>query len=304
MVRVHSATVLKSLSKLSEYLNAIERLKTYYPNQIIVHNPTSLSYLYRGLANKEYELLPGLFRKQQDIFDDEGHSVENYRYLAFGKGKDIFQSFIHEASNYIQLSTTDYSRWAEYAQHYGVPTRFLDWSRNPLVALYFACRDQKEKDGKVWLLHAKSYDRAYPEKTAAIMDISRREILDKLIQGEQCCDYPMLYTPFYVDPRTSAQNSYFMVWGAKESRFEEMFSDEKYHMCLPKKDSNVRSYGQHEQEALLFSFLIYADRKQPLLRELDMVGINEKTLFPGLDGIGRYVERKFRFDYNEAVENT
>ena len=50
--------------------------------------------------------------------------------------------------------------------------------------------------------------------------------------------------------------------------------------------------------------LSYADRKQPLLRELDMVGINEKTLFPGLDGIGRYMERKFRFDYNEAVENT
>ena len=74
--------------------------------------------------------------------------------------------------------------------------------------------------------------------------------------------------------------------------------------ACPKKDSNVRSYGQHEQEALLFSFLIYADRKQPLLRGLDMVGINEKTLFPGLDGIGRYVERKFRFDYNEAVENT
>lgn len=83
-MRMHSATVLKSLSKLSEYLNAIERLKTYYPNQIIVHNPTSLSYLYRGLENKEYELLPGLFRKQQDIFDDEGHSVENYQYLAFG----------------------------------------------------------------------------------------------------------------------------------------------------------------------------------------------------------------------------
>ena len=66
------------ISKLSEYLNAIERLKTYYPNQIIVHNPTSLSFLYRGLASKEYELLPGLFRKQQDIFDDEGHDVENY----------------------------------------------------------------------------------------------------------------------------------------------------------------------------------------------------------------------------------
>ena len=290
------------ISKLSEFLNAIERLKTYYPNQIIVHNPTSLSFLYRGHASKEYELLPGLFRKQQDVFNDERH-IENYRYLAFGKEIDILKSFIHEASNYIQLSATDYSHWAEYAQHYSVPTRFLDWSRNPLVALYFACRDQKEKDGKVWLLHARNYDKAYPEKTAAIMDISRKEILDKLIRGEKCCNYPMLYTPFYVDPRMSAQSSYFMVWGATENRFEEIFSDEKYHMRLPEIDSNERSYGQHEQEAFLFSFLIYADRKQPLLRELDMVGINEKTLFPGLDGIGKYVERKYRFDYNEAVEN-
>ena len=291
------------ISKLSEYLNAIERLKTYYPNQIIVHNPTSLSFLYRGLASKEYELLPGLFRKQRDTFDGEGHGVENDRYLAFGKEKTILQSFIQEASIYIQLSTTDFSRWAEYAQHYGVPTRFLDWSRNPLVALYFACRDLKEKDGKVWLLHAHNYDRSYPEANEAIMNKSRREILDKLINGEKCCNYPLLYSPSYVDQRMSAQKGYFMAWGEKKSRFEEMFSDEKYYMCLPEKDSNIRLFGQHEKEALLFSFLIHADRKQPLLRELDMVGINERTLFPGLDGIGRYVEMKYRFDYNEAVEN-
>ena len=292
------------ISQLSEYLNAIERLKTYYPNQVITHNPTSLSFLYRGLASKEYELLPGLFRKQRDIYDDEGHFVENYLYLSFGKEKGILQSFIQEASNYIHLPTTDLSRWAEYAQHYGVPTRFLDWSRNPLVALYFACRDLKEKDGKVWLLHASNYNRAYPEKTPAITDITRREILEKLIRGEKCCNYPMLYTPFFVDQRMSAQSGYFMAWGAMESRFEEMFSEEKYHMHLPEEDSDERSYGQHEQEALMLSFLIYADRKQYLLRELDMVGINERTLFPGLDGIGKYVERKFRFDYNEAAENS
>lgn len=38
------------------------------------------------------------------------------------------------------------------------------------------------------------------------------------------------------------------------------------------------------------------------MRELDSVGINEKTLFPGLDGIGRYVEQRFRFNYNEAMQ--
>lgn len=70
-------------------------------------------------------------------------------------------------------------------------------------------------------------------------------------------------------------------------------------MVLPKEDNGKRVYGKHENKALLFKFDIFADRKQFLMRELDTVGINEKTLFPGLDGIGSYIERKFRFDYNE-----
>ncbi|MCR4621184.1 MAG: FRG domain-containing protein [Clostridiales bacterium] len=288
------------VSKISEYIGSIERLKRYYPNQMIIHNPISLSFLYRGLASKDYGLLPGLFRKQYDILDDENHGVENDRYLTFGNEKEILYSFMHEAISQIQLSSEDLSRWAEYAQHYGVPTRFLDWSKNPLVALYFACRDEKEKDGKVWLLHARNYDISFPERRDEIKDLSRREIVDRLIAGEKCCDYPLLYTPFYVDSRMSEQSSYFMAWGTKVKKLEEMFSDDKFRMRLPENDDGTRLYGVHQQEALLFSFLIGANEKQPLLRELDMVGINEKTLFPGLDGIGRYIERKYRFDYKEV----
>ena len=40
-----------------------------------------------------------------------------------------------------------------------------------------------------------------------------------------------------------------------------------------------------------------------ILHQLDSLGINEKTLFPGLDGIGRYIERRYRFDYNEHLNN-
>lgn len=105
----------------------------------------------------------------------------------------------------------------------------------------------------------------------------------------------------YVDARMSAQGSYFMVWGTKEASLEQMMSDERLWMDLPEKDTGMRMFGSEQHEAALFKFRIHADRKQPLLHELDMIGINEKTLFPGLDGIGRYIERKFRFDYNESL---
>lgn len=91
-----------------------------------------------------------------------------------------------------------------------------------------------------------------------------------------------------------------MVWGNNEESFESMVNAEKYMMDLPETDDGERSYGAAQEEQFIFKFFIYADRKQPILHQLNTVGINEKTLFPGLDGIGRYVERQYRFDYNEA----
>lgn len=109
-----------------------------------------------------------------------------------------------------------------------------------------------------------------------------------------------MYTPYYVDARMSAQKSYFMVWGNRYQSFEKMIDNDKYKMNLPEIDDGVRIFGKSQEEEFIFKFHICKDRKQPMLHQLDTVGINEKTLFPGLDGIGRYVERQYRFDYNES----
>lgn len=80
-----------------------------------------------------------------------------------------------------------------------------------------------------------------------------------------------------------------------------MLQDENLFMDLPENDNGVRLYGEAQQKDILFKFIIPSDRKQIMIHELDSVGINEKTLFPGLDGVGRYVERQYRFDYKETI---
>ena len=292
------------ISSLSDYLGTIENLKTYYPTGMIVNNPIATNFLYRGLANKDYQLLPGVFRKH--IIASDEKSRTNDRYLTWAKETDILQAFIHEASAHLSIPSSDLGRWIEYAQHYGVPTRLLDWSKNPLVALYFCCKDQSEQDGVVWLLHVGNYSKFVAKKLGERDDRGFKTAhmaIQELLNGKSHYEYPILYTPYYVDTRMSAQSSYFMIWGTQRKPLEDILPSEDIRMELPEMDNGIRMYGEHEITALLFRFLVSASRKQIILHELDTVGINEKALFPGLDGVGRYIERQYRFDYTEALES-
>ena len=294
----------KTVSSVSEYLGIIETLKKYYPAKMIGNDPVSTHFLFRGLANQSYQLLPGIFRTQTDTV--ETFEITNKKYLSWCSEKGILQAFIQEASALLSIPSGNLAQWAEYAQHYGVPTRFLDWSKNPLVALYFCCRDRNTEDGAIWLLHAPNYSRYISKKMGEQNDLGFKTphmVIQELIDGYSHYEFPILYTPYYVDARMSAQSSYFMIWGTQEKPLEEMMASDDLKMRLPDRSQGEQSYGEHEASAFMFRFHISKWDKQSMLHELDTVGINEKALFPGLDGIGRYIERTYRFDYNEAVRN-
>jgi len=100
----------------------------------------------------------------------------------------------------------------------------------------------------------------------------------------------------------SAQSSFFMVWGNNKEPLEKLIPRENWMIYSNLNKDGVRRFNILQEQGVLLKLPIYNDQKQQIMRRLDMLGINEKTLFPGLDGIGRYIERKFRFDYDEAVE--
>ncbi|MDD5216238.1 MAG: FRG domain-containing protein, partial [Methylococcales bacterium] len=97
--------------------------------QHFIHSKEEL--WFRGQANYEHKLIPALFREQYD----EARMYEEF-----------IRRFPEHSNNH-----RDIFEWLTLMQHYGLPTRLLDWTTNLLVALFFCCNDEKDKDGAIFL---------------------------------------------------------------------------------------------------------------------------------------------------------
>lgn len=302
------------INSISQYLDRLEELEKEYPSTIPIPNTTSNTFLFRGMEDREYKLLPNVYREVEKQVDES--TIINSKYLSFSNEMGILRNFIQDASAFVpQLDTQNKVRWAELAQHHGVPTRFLDWTENPLVALYFACESNKNSDAVVWVLHKRNYlhyvnqydeNRFKGKNQYATNEDAIRDLLtvssDDVERYSQLWKLPLIYTPYYFDHRMSAQASWFMVWGTEKKALEDMI-DDSYFMKYEPPIDGIRSFGVPQEERFIYRFFIHQSGKQMLMRQLDRIGIHAKTLFPGLDGIGKRIERIYRFDYNEMLKN-
>lgn len=99
-------------------------------------------WVFRGHPKSSYQLVPSVGRAAHTA-----KSRERYE-------QSLFEIFCREAKGYIELTPANDWEWLSLAQHHGLPTRMLDWTYNPLAALYFAVEKHEELDGKLFALRA------------------------------------------------------------------------------------------------------------------------------------------------------
>ena len=225
------------------------------------------SFAYRGCSDASVDLSSGLVRLNGDS------ELE----------RQLMRAFRKYAAQDAVPHDTEWD-WLALGQHHGLPTRLLDWTYSPYVALHFATQNtaKYDRDGVVWCV---DYTRAHallPEELRRVLaeegaNVFTTELLAKASPGlhdlERYDDAFVLFVePPSFDARIVNQYALFSVISHPDARLDEWVD------------------GHTDLAARV---VIPAEIKWEVRDKLDQANITERVLFPGLDGISRWLARYY-----------
>jgi FRG domain len=223
---------------------------------------------FRGHGDASWSLEPGLYRPRSEI---DGVGADYYDEAL------LLEKFRLRAPTYLErVPETDWE-WLFLMQHYGLPTRLLDWTESSLIALYFAIRDHVDDvDAVVWAMNPWWLNRqTFGKYVLFSADDARASKHAPLLPGQKLKGrLALAITPSHASRRIAAQRGVFTIHGNERAHLDRLAHRGRGHPNLRK--------------------LIVKRKYIPtILRELAVSGISESLIFPELDGLCREIKTDF-----------
>ena len=283
---------LENITSIESLLSNIRKLEAHHPDELL---------FYRGHSKRFGKLSSSLMRSSLVAHESQ-----------------MLTDLIATRPEEFSATTTALSRWA-LAQHHGLKTRFLDITKNPLVALFFACEENKETDG---LLHAfavprdsikpfnsdsisivANFARLTQDEQDLVLtkrvmpnitnyDVALRHLYHYIKQEkpyfEERIDVADLFRVFVVQPqhsseRVRAQSGAFLASALRQS-FEQVNTLENAGQWPVYAHYTARVAIETEDN----------NRKVEILRQLRSLNITRETLYPGLEESAKAVVNAYR----------
>jgi hypothetical protein len=232
------------------------------------------SGVYRGAANAAWPLLTSLDTLGGVSPPHTKADLEEH----------ILRNFIRYSRPYFGTQAENEWEVLVAAQHHGLPTRLLDWTYSPLVAAHFATVEgQPDADRAVWRLDWKAVHRQFrlPELALLIQDLEsivggKRPFTpwSLFAMGPDGGEFACMIEPPSLDARIVAQAATFT-------------------LCTDKQQPFDRFLDRHELGSALTKFVIPAREAGRFRDQLDMVSVDERRLFPDLDGLAAHLRRYY-----------
>ncbi len=228
-------------------------------------------YVYRGLGDANYDLKTSLMRLGGNYPEVEKHLIRNFhkyskRLTNFG-GADAFWDIL------------------AIGQHFGLPTRLLDWTYSPYVALHFATSKlhQFQNDGVIWAVNHEKVVDYLPNKLMAILleEGSNKFTTESL--NPVCRSWKEF---------DSLQEENFVIFFEPPSFDERIVNQFALFSAMPSSQALLNEWLVAHED-LYFRIIIAKELKWEVRDKLDQANINERMLFPGLEGLSSWLKRHY-----------
>lgn len=239
----------KTVDSVTRYVRALSKL------------PAHRLHWFRGQTSINYQLIPGLARRGKEWISDEALLASRFR---------------QNASALVPVAVRSEWDWLLLMQHYGVPTRLLDWTENPLASLYFAVVSMRERDtsrtnGCVLVLDPRALNsEAYANTSlndipTLDVDKSLDEYLPSMVRDAANVRPPVAVLAMRMFPRLVAQSGVFTLVHRKATRLDKI--------------NGGRYVGR---------IIIPGTAKARIAGELAAMGVTRLSLFPELESVARF----------------
>ena len=230
-------------------------------------------YAFRGLTCTTHHLSNSLVRLGRDRLNIQTLEQSLLR---------NFRKYAHQQTTANRVDSIWH--WLAVAQHHGLPTRLIDWTYSPFVALHFAVEHPQDfgKDGAVWCVNFVEANKLLPRRLKAIMEEEQSDTLTVEMLGE--------FDTLRAFDSLSRQA--FVVFIEPPSLDARILNQFALFSLMPDPAASLDEWLR-EHPGLGRRIVVPAELKWEVRDKLDQANISERTLFPGLDGLSRWLERYY-----------
>lgn len=259
-------------------------------------NDKNYTYFFRGHSSASYRLIPSVMRRKQWIIHEN----------------DMYNELRIECSGDFSNCKTHLDYLVEM-QHYGMPTRLLDVTKNPLVALYFACRSQEDEKGEIIVLQASNQTVKYPGSDVVtilsslpLMSYEKKQSLLEMFLDDNITDVLFnkhsvallheikLEKPAFRNEikKEDIGRAVFVLSEKKNKRIVKQ--DGAFIICglFAEKENPINDF-RYTENKLLQVFIVTPEGKKQIMEQLDRFSINKATLFPEIEDVAEYIKNRY-----------